>query len=125
MIRLKCKGDFKKSLNYMDKLLGIVGNGRFDIYGQMGVEALSAATPKNSGKTSESWGYDIQYNGTDAGIYWTNSNINEGVNIAVIIQYGHGTGWGGYVKGIDYINPAIRPVFEKMTNDLIKEVKSA
>ena len=91
-------------------------------YGQMGVEALRSATPIDSGKTAESWGYEISVGKEGATIYWTNTNQNKGVYIAVILQYGHGTGTGGYVQGIDYINPAIRPVFDKIAEEAWMEV---
>lgn len=91
-------------------------------YGQMGVEALRSATPIDSGKTAESWGYEISVRKEGATINWTNTNQNKGVYIAVILQYGHGTGTGGYVQGVDYINPAIRPVFDKIAEEAWMEV---
>lgn len=93
-------------------------------YGEIGVQALRSATPIDSGLTASSWGYEIEKHGDTWSIYWTNSNINEGVNIAVILQYGHGTGTGGYVSGQDYINPAMAPIFEQIANDAWKEVTS-
>lgn len=93
-------------------------------YGEIGVQALRSATPIDSGLTASSWGYEIEKNGDTWSIHWTNSNINEGVNIAVILQYGHGTGTGGYVSGQDYINPAMAPIFEQIANDAWKEVTS-
>ena len=94
-------------------------------YAQMGVSALASATPVDSGKTASCWGYEIEASGEDATIYWTNTNQNKGVYIAVILQYGHGTGTGGYVQGRDYINPAIRPVFDKIAEEAWREVTSA
>lgn len=94
-------------------------------YAQIGVTTLKAATPKDSGDTAASWGYEIEHDSTGYSIYWTNDNFNKGVNIAVILQYGHGTGTGGYVAGRDYINPAIIPVFEQIANDAWKEVTNA
>ena len=91
-------------------------------YGQMGVEALRSATPIDSGKTAESWGCEISVRTEGGTIHWTNTNQNKGVYIAVILQYGHGTGTGGYVQGIDYINPAIRPVFDKIAEEAWMEV---
>lgn len=93
-------------------------------YGRRGVEALKAATPKNTGKTSESWKYDIvkdekgQYQ-----IVWSNTNVENGVNIAILLQYGHATRNGGFVKGNDYINPAIEKVFQRMANEAWEEVR--
>lgn len=91
-------------------------------FGRMGVDALSAATPVESGVTASSWSYDIVERNGSAEIDFNNANVNKGVNIAIILQYGHGTGTGGYVQGIDYINPALRPVFEQIANAAWKEV---
>lgn len=91
-------------------------------YGDEGVKALSEATPKESGETASSWDYRIVKSGHSSSIVWTNSNTNDGVNIAIILQYGHGTGTGGYVSGVDYINPALKPVFEKIAEDAWKEL---
>lgn len=90
----------------------------------MGVEALASATPVDTGKTASSWYYKVDYNEGSASITWSNSNVNDGVNIAVILQYGHGTGNGGYVVGRDYINPAIAPIFDKITEHVWEEVTS-
>ena len=92
------------------------------MYGQRGVNALAAATPKDTGLTAASWYYEVERTDNDLAIYWKNSNTNNGVNIAVILQYGHGTNGGGYVRGIDYINPALRPIFEEIANDVWEEV---
>lgn len=93
-----------------------------DKYGKRGVQALSSATPVDSGNTAASWSYEVHRSGGSYEIVFSNSNVNEGVNVAVILQYGHGTGTGGYVTGIDYINPALRPVFEAMADEAWKEV---
>ena len=122
MIRFKHRGDFRHTENFFDR---IRRRSYVDIlrkYGQAGVEALAAATPKDTGETAASWSYEIVQTGGGYSIFWNNSNINRGVNIALILQYGHGTGTGGYVRGIDYINPAIRPVFEEIANAAWKEV---
>lgn len=95
-----------------------------DKYGRLGVEYLSSNTPKRSGKTAASWDYDIEERNGDYTIVWTNSNTNQQVNIALILQYGHGTGTGGYVRGIDYINPAMKPIFDNIADDAWKEVTS-
>ena len=92
--------------------------------GMEGIGALEAATPKDSGITSTSWGFQVVSEGSEARIEFTNSNVNKGVPIAIILQYGHGTGTGGYVAGRDYINPAIQPVFDKILDDIWGEVKS-
>lgn len=91
-------------------------------HAQEGIAALAAATPVDSGKTASSWGYKIEVSDGASSLVFTNSNINKGVNIAVILQYGHGTGTGGYVVGRDYINPALRPVFDDIADSAWKEV---
>lgn len=96
-----------------------------DSIAQRGVEALRAATPVDSGVTAASWGYEIEYENDGVTISWTNSNNVNGVNVAVILQYGHGTGTGGYVSGRDYINGAIKPIFDEIADDVWKKVTSA
>lgn len=93
-------------------------------YGRQGVEALAAATPKDSGATAESWSYEIEEDDSGSRIVWKNSHQNNGYTIALLLQYGHGTGTGGYVEGIDYINPAIQGVFQQMADEAWKEVTS-
>lgn len=93
-----------------------------DKYGRIGADALAQNTPKDTGRTASSWSYEINNTKGGQSIEWFNSHVNDGVNIAVIIQYGHGTGTGGYVRGVDYINPAMAPVFEQIKNDILKEV---
>lgn len=122
MITITQKGDFSKTEKFLQRLKEVTRSSDLDKYGRLGVEALKAATPTDSGKTASSWGYKIEHNNGGASIVWTNSNVNNGVPIAVIIQYGHGTGWGGYVKGIDYINPAMRPVFQDIADKVWREV---
>mgnify|MGYP000277965666 CR=1 FL=1 len=95
-----------------------------DKYGRAGVEALSSATPTRTGVTAASWSYKINRKNGSVSLDFYNSNINKGVPIAIIIQYGHGTGTGGWVEGIDYINPAIQPLFKKLADDAWKEVTS-
>ena len=92
-------------------------------YGQIGVSRLAAATPVDSGKTAAAWDYSVRRGTRGAEIHFTNSNINKGVNIAIIIQTGHGTGTGGYVHGVDYINPAMRQVFEDLVKEILQELK--
>ena len=124
MISLKQKGDFSKFTNYIERLKEIVHMSELDKYGQQGVAALSSATPVDTGKTASSWYYEIEQDKNGASISFYNSNMNEGVPIAIILQYGHGTGTGGYVQGRDYINPAIQPVFDKIVDEAWKEVTS-
>ena len=124
MISFTSKGDFKKTDTWLEKLKEVFKVGDLNKYGRMGVEALRSATPKDSGETANSWGYEIIRKEGQTKIVWTNSHINKGVNIAVILQYGHGTGTGGYVQGIDYINPAMKPVFQDIVDQALKEVTS-
>lgn len=119
------RGDFKKVDNWLERLMNLRGAGVLDKYGRMGVEALSKATPVDTGLTASSWYYEIQRTDTTVSIYFMNSHRNQGVPIALILQYGHGTGTGGYVEGRDYINPALQPVFDKMCDELWKEVTSS
>ena len=122
LIRITTKGDFNNTFRFLNKMRKFQINKILEKYGQMGVEALRSATPIDSGKTAESWGYEISVGKEGATIHWTNTNQNKGVYIAVILQYGHGTGTGGYVQGVDYINPAIRPVFDKIAEEAWMEV---
>lgn len=122
MISFTQKGDFHKLTSFLEKILEKIHSGRLDRYGEMGVEALRNATPRDTGKTADSWYYEIVNKRGELKIEWRNSNVNDGVNIAVIIQYGHGTGWGGYVVGQDYINPALAPLFDKIADEVWKEV---
>lgn len=94
-------------------------------YGQKGVDALKKATPVDSGKTASSWSYEIEHATSGWNLYWKNSNINDGVPIALILQYGHGTGTGGYVQGRDYINPALQPIFDEIADSAWKEVRNS
>ena len=96
-----------------------------DKYGQKGVDALASATPRESGETANSWSYEITGGDGNYAIQWNNSHVNKGVNIAIILQYGHGTGTGGYVVGRDYINPAVQPIFDEMAETIWKEVESS
>ena len=122
MIKISQKGDFKKSITYMEKLKEAIHLNAFDKYGREGVSALSSATPVDSGETASSWYYKIERTKNTISITFYNSNVNEGVPIAIILQYGHGTGTGGWVEGRDYINPAIQPIFDKMAEEAWKEV---
>lgn len=122
MITFRQKGDFSKLTKYFERLKEVVKLGDLDKYGREGVAALSSATPKDTGLTADSWYYKIENKNGSAKITFNNSNIQNGVPIAIILQYGHGTRNGGFVEGIDYINPAIRPIFEKIANDAWREV---
>ena len=122
MIEFRQKGDFSKLNRYFERLKETANIGVLDKYGRAGVAALSSATPVNTGKTASSWYYDIKRQNGSVSIEFNNSNFNKGVPIAIILQYGHGTGNGGWIQGRDYINPAIQPIFDKIANDAWKEV---
>ncbi len=122
MIVIKQKGDFKKTEEFLNRAQQVKLAQVLQHYGQRGVFALSQATPKDTGKTAESWSYEVTVGSGESKITWSNSNVNKGVNIAILLQYGHGTRNGGYVKGRDYINPAIQPIFDEIANTAWKEV---
>ena len=125
-IKVGDKGDFKKTFKFLRAMKEKRFLKNLDKYGQMGVDALAAATPKRTGLTAESWTYDITDNGEQLIISWNNTNVQKGYyNVALMIQYGHGTGTGGWVKGIDYINPALKPVFDKIADAVWMEVKNS
>lgn len=125
MITFKQKGSFKNIERFLDKMQKKEFFQRLNQYGRRGVDALSAATPIDSGKTASSWNYEIHRSKDLVEIVWTNSNVNDGVPIVILLQYGHATGNGGYVQGYDFINPAIRPIFNEIEKDLWKEVTSS
>lgn len=123
MIRIKQSGSFSNAEKFLKKLSKKVSDKTLKKYGEAGVAALSAATPVDTGLTASSWYYEIVRTKTGLTIEFHNSNVQRGVPIAIILQYGHATRNGGWVEGIDYINPALKPVFDKMASDLWKEVK--
>ena len=122
MISFNQKGDFSKLTRYLEQVKVSVNRSVLDKYGREGVAALSAATPVDSGETANSWYYEIEIQNGSAKITFLNSHINDGVPIAIILQYGHGTGTGGWVEGRDYINPAVQPIFDAITEEAWKEV---
>lgn len=122
MIRIRNKGDWSITYKHLRRLQNNNYRDILESYGQKGVAALASATPKETGKTSNSWRYEIELNSNQSIIHYVNDNINEGANIALILQYGHGTGTGAYVAGRDYINPAIQPIFDTMADNVWKEV---
>lgn len=124
MITFAQKGSFNKTEKFLKNAKNIKFDEILKRYGEEGVEALSNATPKDTGLSASSWGYEIKKTKDHVYIYWTNSNINKGIPIVLLIQYGHGTRNGGYVQGIDFINPAIRPVFDKIADGVWAEVRS-
>ena len=125
MITLSSSGDFSRTFKFLNKVKNLKIHAILEKYAQQGVQALSAATPVDSGLTASSWSYTIEVGFETVTIHWGNSNVNKGVNIAVILQFGHGTGTGGYVQGRDYINPAMRPVFDKIAEEVWREVVNA
>lgn len=125
LITVKHKGDFKKTDSFLNKMKQKYYMNQLEQYAQKGVDALASATPVDTGLTAASWYYEIRVSGDAVTIVWSNSNVNKGVNIAMILQYGHGTGTGGYVQGRDYINPAIQPIFDKIADGVWEVIKSS
>jgi len=121
-IKFEHKGDFSKTEKFLKNAKNAEFYKHMEQYAQMGVEALREATPIDSGETANSWTYEIDVSKNSAEITWINTHTNKGENIAILIQYGHGTGTGGYVSGQDYINPAMKSVFDKIIEGIWKEV---
>lgn len=124
-IVIRHRGSFKNTERLFQRLSRFEIRSILDKYGSQGVSALSAATPKNTGETAAAWTYEVEQSGNHYSIVWKNDNINAGVNIALILQLGHGTGTGGYVQGIDYINPALQPIFDQLADEAWQEVTKA
>lgn len=122
MITFRQKGDFSKLTSFLEKAKEAVRIGDLDKYGREGVAALSSATPVRTGLTANSWYYEIEHQNGSVSITFNNSNVNKGVPIAIILQYGHGTRNGGWVQGKDYINPAIQPIFDRIAKEAWEEV---
>ena len=125
MITFQHKGDFKKTIRFLNAISDFPIRKILEKYGRMGVNALSAATPVDTGKTAASWTYEIEISKDSYTITWLNTNVNNHVNIALILQYGHATRNGGYVAGRDYINPALQPVFDQIAEEAWQEVTSS
>ena len=122
MVSFRHKGDFSKTMRYLERAKNAVRLGDLDKFGREGVAALASATPVDTGLTANSWYYKVEHTKGSVTISFHNSNIQNGVPIAIILQYGHGTRNGGWVQGRDYINPAIQPIFDKITDDAWREV---
>ena len=122
MISFRQKGDFSKLTSFLERAKNAIRLGDLDKYGREGVAALASATPVDSGETATSWYYEITNKNGIARISFFNKNIQNGVPIAIILQYGHATGTGGWVEGRDYINPAVRPIFDKIADTAWREV---
>ncbi len=125
MISFESTGEFKNTDRFLRKMSSGVGRTALRTAAQRGVQALASATPVDSGLTGASWGYEIKISKTTSTITWTNSHTRNGVNVAIILQLGHGTGTGGWVAGRNYINPAIQPIFDRIAEDVWKEVTTA
>lgn len=123
MISFEQKGDFAKTTQFLKRMQKRDMYKNLNAYGQRGVDALRKATPRDTGLTAASWRYEIKISKSDVRIIWSNVNVQNGTPIAVILQYGHATGTGGYVEGIDYINPAIKPIFDDISEKVWKEIK--
>lgn len=122
VISVTTRGDYKKTEGFLHRIVQKHYRNKLQHYGELGVQALSAATPRDTGKTAESWSYEISESDGRLAIWWKNSNRSNNVLVAILLQYGHGTRTGGYVEGIDYINPALKPIFQEMANEVWKEV---
>jgi hypothetical protein len=122
LIIIKHKGDFRKTESFFKRSSKINYRAILEKYAKMGVEALAAATPIDTGKTAASWGYEIDISKGQFSISWTNSNVVDGVPIVLVLQYGHATPTGGYVQGYDFINPALKPIFDAISEEVWREV---
>lgn len=122
MIKVTQHGSLKNSMGFLNRLLKHDYLKNLEKYGELGVQRLAEATPKKTGKTAASWKFKIEVDDERARIIWTNDNVVDGANIAILLQYGHATRYGAWVQGIDYINPAMRPMFEEFANEAWKEV---
>lgn len=123
-IKFKSKGDWEKTTKFVKKCTKIEIEKILQKYGEEGVSALRAGTPYDTGNTANSWSYIVEQDGSSWSVTFNNSNVNKGVNIALILQFGHGTGTGGYVAGRDYINPALQPVFDDLVKEAWEEIIS-
>lgn len=121
-VEFRQKGDFKNTEDFLKRTKNFDIDSIFAKYGNAGVAALESATPRDTGKTAQSWSYTVEKSSTGASLIFNNSNENHGVKIALLIQYGHGTGTGGWVEGRDFINPALRPVFDDLAQSLWEKI---
>lgn len=125
MISFSSKGDFRRTIRSLKKMSEADIFSSLNSYGARGVSALAAATPQDSGRAATSWSYKVVRSSTSWSIIWSNSDIENGFPVVIGLQYGHGTGTGGWVQGQDFINPAIRPIFDEISQDVWKAVTSA
>ena len=119
-ITYECKGDFKKTFGFLERCEELFGISALDKYGRKGVDALKRATPSDTGLAASSWYYEIEHNGPTTSLHFCNSDIEGGVNVAILLQYGHATKSGTFVEGIDYINPALEPIFNELCDEVMK-----
>jgi hypothetical protein len=125
MISAESHGSFKNTEAFLQSMTRLNIRNILEANAQAGVAALSAATPEESGRAANSWGYEVHSKGGHHSIIWTNTDVENGFPVAIMLQYGYGTGTGGYVQGRDYINPALRPVFDRISEQVWKAVTSA
>lgn len=125
MIRVIVEGSTAKTEAFLDRMIHFNPRAKIEAQAQRGVDALRSVTPRDSGATADQWRYEILQNGSSITIWWINDHNVNGFNVAVGLQYGHGTGQGGYIQGIDYINPALRPVFDDIAGKVWEEVQRA
>lgn len=125
MITIESKGEFKHTDAFLKAMKAMKMYAVLPKYGHEGVAALERATPKDTGLTAKSWTYEIQVSLNSYSIIWSNTHVEDGRPIAILLQFGHGTGTGGYVSGRDYINPPLRPIFDKIAADVWREVTNA
>lgn len=122
MIKIKCTGDFSNTTKFLERAKKLTITDVLNRYGKEGVRALSAATPVNTGETASKWNYEITTGKSSSSVTWTNDAVNDGIPIVILIQYGHGTKNGGYVSGVDFINPAIKGVMDQLADSIWREV---
>lgn len=125
MPSLQSSGSWKKTEDFLRAIKSDKIYAALDKYGRLGVNALSSATPVESGISANSWGYEVERKAGRYSITWTNNHVVDGVPVVILLQYGHGTGTGGYVQGRDFINPALRPIFDKIADEVWRAVTSA
>lgn len=125
MISITSAGSFRNTDRFLDAILKSDISSNLEAHAQRGVNALAQATPSESGLTADSWTFEIERNGASVNIWWKNTNVVNGFNVAIGLQYGHGTGTGGWVAGQDYINGALRPIFDEIAEAIWREVQNA
>lgn len=125
MITIQSKGSFKNTETFLKRVSGKSIYSSLEHYAREGVSALESATPIESGLTANSWNYEITRTRSSYSIVWTNTNLVDGIPVAILLQYGHGTGTGGYIQGEDYINPTLKPIFDRIAKDVWKAVTNA